>query len=536
VDHFFFTTNRVFLLQDFDGGCIPFLKPEQDGTLADEKKDIDDVEAHSSLLEVVEPLRREEEPLEDLEKTTQKQLTKETQTKNSLLKDPEPNVEEEQHEESGEADSFLLEVTGPLFALKQHEAEVEVDSSLIEAFEPLLQEKKVVKQVKCSLLEAKEPLAIEKTDKNNFSEGDNKSDVENSELLVSSFDSSEMGHKIGSVGSTKQSQEHNLLSISSGNSCCQKPTSEKISQFLLPKFQPLPVDDSTVDIFEKHSCVASEQQFLTLLEADSYFSPGESDKSTQQLMLSTICNKCPAAAALLQSDQDLQSRHFGSECKTQKRHSWLWSSPEVRKRKARHDAVERKACDIVTDLDASKLSFEERRPMISKSNIAAQSITNKQRVAEELENIQGMIFIRPSLSEQDALCKERQNVPEPVSATQLSSANAEESVSSTQVSSANAEEPVSSTQLSSTNSAESAIQLSPTHSAEPVSATELSSTTSAVPVSATQLSSTTSAAPVNANQLFSTNSGECVSSMSTRSLSRRVSFRTPQVAGHKLFV
>jgi hypothetical protein len=513
--------------QDFDGGGIPFLQPMPDEHLTDEKND--NAEAEKDILEAVQP--SETQPLKDLQ---EKQHAKDTQTKKSLLEDSEPILEKEQHEESVETDCSLLEVSGTLLVLKQQEAEVQVNNTVLEAIEPLSQEKQIF-EVKSSLSEAAEPLAMEKTDKKNFSEEDNDPNVEQSELLVSSLDSFEVSHK---VKSTNQCQENDLLSISGGNRCCQKPTSDKLSHVLLPQFQPSPADVSAIATFGKHS--ASDRLLLTLLERDSYYIPSEDDDSAEQLMLSAICKRCPPAATRLKTDEEIQSRHLGSECKTQKRNSWLWSSPEVRKRKVRHDAVESEACDDV----------KERQPTIGKSG--EQNGSGERRVVEDPDGIRGMVFIRPPDSDEDALRIQGHKVSaEPVGATQLCSANSAEPVSTTQshyrnsaepvsatlLYSANCAESVSTTQFYSANSAEpvSATQIYFTNSAEPVNSTQLYSTNSTEPVSSTQLYFTNSADPVSSTQFYSANSAESVSSTSPRSLSRHVSFRTPQVVAHKMF-
>jgi hypothetical protein len=512
-----------------------------DEPLADENKNNDDEEAVKDILEAVKPPQKL--PLKDLQETSQKQHAKYTQIKKSLLEDSRTNLENEQREESVEAECSLIEVTGPLFVLKQQEAQVEVDNSVLEATEPLVQEKQIL-EIKSSLSEAAEPLAMEKTGQKNFNEGDNNANLEHSELLVSSLDSFEVSHKIGSVMNNNQWQENEILLISGGNSCCQKPTSDKLSHVLLPKFQSSPADVSAIATSEKHSYVASDRLLLALLETDSYYIPSEGDENAEQLMPSAICKRCLPPATRLQNDEEIQSRHLGSECKTQKRHSWLWSSPEVRKRQARHDAVEREACDDVTDTDAGKLSVEERQPMIGKSG--EQNGSGERRVMEDPDDIRGVVFIRPPDSDEDALRIKGQNVSaEPVSETQLYSANSAElvkatqlySVSATQSYSANCAEPVSATQLYSANSAEpvSATQFYSANSAEPVSTTQMYSANSTEPVSSTQLYFTNSADPVSATQMYSANSAESLSSTSPRSLSRHVSFRTPQVAAHKMF-
>jgi len=462
-----------------------------DEQLTEEKNDNE--EAVKYILEAVQPPQKQ--PLKDLH---EKQHAKNTETKNSLLEDSEHTLEKEQREESVETDCSLLEVSGPLFALKQQEAEVEVDNSLLEATEPLSQEKQLL-EVKSSLPKAIEPLAMEETDQKNFSEEDNDPNVEQSELLVSSLDSFEVSYRTGSVESTNQCQENDLLSISGGNSCCQKPTSDKFSHVLLPKFQSSPADVSAIATFEKHSHVASDRLLLTLLETDD---------SAEQLMLSDICKKCLPAATRLKSDEYFQSRHLGSECKTQKRPSWLWSSPEVRKRQARHDAVEREACDDVSEPDAGRLPVEEGQPMIGKSG--EQNDSGERCVVEDPDGIRGMVFIRPPDSDEDVLRIKGQNV-------------SAEAVSATRLYSANSAEPVSTTQSHYRNSA------------EPVSATLLYSRNCAEPVSTTQFYSANSAEPVSSTHLYSANSAESVSSTSPRSLSRHVSFRTPQVAAHKMF-
>jgi hypothetical protein len=508
-----------------------------DEPLTDEKKKIGQKEAVKYILEDVKP--PEKQPLKDL---PEKQHAKDTETKKSLLEDCEESVE---------TDCSFIEVTGPLLEMKQQEAEVEVDNSYVEAIEPLSQEKQLLEvksslpeateplsqekqifevksslleatehlsqekqilEIKTSLSEAAEPLAMEKTDQKNFSEEGNNSNLEQSELLVSSLDSFEGSSKTGSIERINQCQENDLLSISGGTSCFQKPTSNKLPHHvLLPKFQPSPADVSAIATFEKHSHVASDRLLHTLLETDD---------SGEQLMLSDICKRCLPPATRLQNDEDLQSRLLVSECKTQKRHSWLWSSPEVRKRQARHDAVEREACDDV----------EERQPMIGKS--VEQSGSEERRVVEDPDDIRGMVFIRPPDSEEDALRIQGQNVSaEPVSETRLCSANSAEPVSATQLYSANSAELASATQIYSTISAEP-VRASQLYS---VSATQLHYTNSADPVSATQLYFTNSAEPVSSTQLYSANSAESVSSTSPRSLSRHVSFRTPQVAAHKMF-
>jgi hypothetical protein len=453
-----------------------------DEPLTDEKKNNDDEEAVKYILEEVQP--SEKQPLKDLQ---EKQHAKDTQTKKPLLEDSGRTLEKEQREESVEADSSLLEVSGPLLVLKQQEAEVEVDNSFLEATEPLSEEKQLL-EVKSSLSDAAESLAMEKTGQKNFNEGDNNANLEHSELLVSSLDSFEVSYRIGSAESTNQCQENEIFSISGGHSCCQKPTSDKLPHHvLLSQFEPSPADVSAIARFEKHSHVASDRLLvLTFNETDSYYMPSEDDDSA-------ICKKCLPAAIRLKTDEEIQSRHLGSECKTQKRHSWLWSSPEVRKRQARHDAVEREACDDVTELDAGRLPVEERQPMIGKSG--EQNGSGEQCVVEDPDGIRGMVFIRPPDSEEDALRIQGQNVSaEPVSATRLCSANCAEPVSTTQFYSANCAEPVSATQIYFTNSTD----------------------------------------PVSSTQLYSANSAESVSSTSPRSLSRHVSFRTPQVAAHKI--